>query len=181
MGLICLAVFFLFSFCNQVVLVHLVNYATDLGFVPLVAATLLSMVGLSNIAGRIGMGAISDKIGNINILVVSCLVASLSLILLTFAGDLWMLYLFAVAYGFAHGAEVPQQTALVGKFFGIRVTLVGVIHGISLIGSAIGAWLTGQIFDITGSYRIAFLIGVGAIIIALTSTLVLGRQKPPPA
>ncbi len=176
------SIFFLFNFCNQMVSVHLVNYATDLGTAALVAATLVSVVGLSGVAGRILMGVASDRVGNLNTLILAAAGIALSLIWLTFARELWMFYLFAAVFGFNFGAEVPQQTALVSKLFGLRTMLVGIAHSCSNLGGALGSWVGGKVFDVTLSYRFAFLLGVVAIVCALAVAFTLSkRDRPQPA
>ena len=172
--------YFLFGFCVQMVMVHLVNYATDLGITPLVAATLLSVVGIGSMLGRLAMGAASDRIGSSNALAICCLVLGISLLWLIFVREIWMFYLFAIIFGFAYGGEVPQIAALVGQLFGLRsvAALVGVVLiGLS-IGGALGSLMGGRIFDVTGSYQIAFTIAVVVSVAALILVLTLRRGRP---
>ena len=170
---------FLFIFCVQMIMIHLVNYATDLGITALVAATLLSVVGASSIAGRLVMGTASDRIGSNNALTISCLVLVISLLWLIFARELWMLYLFAIVFGFAYGGRVPQTPALIGQFFGLRAVaaLVGAVIFGGTLGGALGSWVGGQIFDVTHSYQVAFTIAVVASLSALLITLMLRKTK----
>ncbi|MBI2868571.1 MAG: MFS transporter [Chloroflexi bacterium] len=169
-------IFALFTFVNQMIVVHVVNYATDLGIAPLVAATIISGVGLSGFIGRVLMGAASDRIGNMKTLVIACLGIAPSLVLLVFARDMWVFYLFAMVYGFSYGAEMPQQSALIGKFFGLRVMLVGILQAGACIGGALGAWTGGKIFDITNSYELAFLTAAAAVVLALALIVMMGRR-----
>jgi len=172
------SVFFLFTFCNQMVMTHLVNYATDAGITPLLAATLVSGLGLSGMTGRLLMGFASDRIGSINVLILACLGMVPALVLLIYARELWMLYIFTMIYGFSYGAEVPQQAALIGRFFGLRAVLVGILQSASNIGGALGSWLGGKVYDVTRSYQIAFLVAGAAIVSALVITIVSIRCKP---
>jgi len=103
------AIFFLFVFSLQMVMVHLVNYATDLGIDSLVAATFLSVLGFTSVLGRLLMGAASDRIGSHNALVICCVVMVASLVLLMFTREIWTFYLFSAIFGFAYGGEVPQM------------------------------------------------------------------------
>jgi MFS family permease len=172
--------YFLFSFCVQMIMVHLVNYATDLGIISLVAATLLSMVGIGSMFGRLAMGAASDRIGSSNALAICCLVLGISLLWLIFVREIWMFYLFAIIFGFAYGGEVPQMAALVGQLFGLRSVsaLVGVVLiGLS-IGGALGSLMGGRIFDLTDSYQVAFIIAVVVSVAALILVLMLKRARP---
>jgi len=168
----------LFNFCLQMVMVHLVNYATDIGITPLVAATFISVIGIGSITGRIAMGAFSDRLGSHNALLMCCIILVSTLVLLIFARDPWMFYLFAVIFGFAYGGEVPQMAALVGRFFGLRAVaaLVGTIALGATTGGALGSYLAGHIFDVTDSYRLAFSIAASASLMAIVTTIGIGRQ-----
>lgn len=175
---ILLTIYFLFNFCLQMVMVHLVNYATDLYISPLVAATFISVIGVGSIAGRLAMGAVSDRIGSHNALLICCVILFATLIQLIFAKGLWTFYLFAVVFGFAYGGEVPQMAALVGSFFGLQsvATLVGIVVLGTRIGGALGSYLAGAIFDATNSYRIAFSMAALASLMAVAATLAIGRH-----
>jgi MFS family permease len=173
------SVFFLFNFCLQMVMIHLVNYATDMGIASLIAATFISIIGLSGFLGRLIMGTASDRIGSNNALAICCAILMTTMVWLIFARELWMFYLFAVIFGFAYGGEVPQMPVLVGRFFGLRAVaaLVGVVVFGATIGGAIGAWVGGQIFDVTQSYQVAFTIAAIAGFVAVIITLVLKKVK----
>ena len=102
-----------------------------------------------------------------------------TLIFLIFAQEMWMFYLFAIIFGFAYGGEVPQMPVLVGRFFGMRAVaaLVGVTVFGATIGGALGAWMGGQIFDVTQSYQLAFTIAAVAGFISVVLTLMLKKLK----
>ena len=166
-------VFGFIFFCVQIVIVHLYNYATDIGIDPLIAASLVVTIGILSIAGRLVMGVGADRIGNYNILIICCILLIVSFVLLIFGGSLWSLYLFAVVFGFAYGGEVPQIPLFLGKFFGTKAmaALMGVILFVSNIGGALGPLIAGKIYDLDASYRWAFIVGVvvssGALVVAL--------------
>ncbi len=172
-------VFFMFNICLQMVMVHLVNYATDIGIASLIAATFISIIGIGSFIGRLLMGAASDRIGANNALLICCIIMMTTLVLLIFTRELWMFYLFAIVFGFAYGGEVPQIPVLIGQFFGMRAVtaLVGVIIFGSTIGGAFGAWVGGQIFDVTQSYQLAFTIAAVASFIAIMFTLILKKTR----
>lgn len=90
-----------------------------------------------------------------------------------------MFYLFAIVFGFAYGGEVPQMPALVGRFFGLRAVaaLVGVVVFGATTGGAIGAWVAGQVFDVTHSYQGAFIIAAIVSLLAVIITLMLKKTK----
>jgi MFS transporter, OFA family, oxalate/formate antiporter len=167
--------FFLFSVCVQLVLVHLVNYATDLGIDPFTAATIVSVIGIGSIAGRLFSGSMSDRIGEKNAMIISCLGLVIALILLIFSNQLWMLYVFAILFSFSYGAEVTLMPLLAGQIFGLAavMALTGIVSASARVGGAIGSWMGGAVFDSTQSYLIAFAIAAvfGLIIFSLAVTL----------
>jgi MFS family permease len=167
--------FFLFSVCVQLVLVHLVNYATDLGIDPFTAATIVSVIGIGSIAGRLFSGSMSDRLGEKNAMIISCLGLVVALILLIFSNQLWMLYVFAVLFSFSYGAEVTLMPLLAGQIFGLAavMALTGVVSASARVGGAVGSWMGGAIFDSTQSYSIAFIIAAvfGIVIVSLAVTL----------
>ena len=173
------AIFFLFNFCLQVVMVHLVNYATDIGITSLIAATFISIIGVGSFVGRLLMGTASDRIGGNNALLICCTILTAALVFFIFAGELWTFYLFAIVFGFAYGGEVPQMPVLLGRFFGLRAvaTLVGTVVFGATVGGALGAWAAGQIFDMTQSYQMAFIIAAVASLAAVLITLMLKKAK----
>ena len=173
------SIFFLFNFCLQMVMVHLVNYATDIGIASLIAATFISIIGLGSFVGRLLMGIASDRIGASNVLLICCIIMMAALVFLIFTRELWMFYFFAIVFGFAYGGEVPQMPVLVGRFFGLRAVaaLVGVVVFGATIGGAIGAWVGGQVFDITQSYQLAFNIAAVTSFISVVLTLMLKKLK----
>jgi MFS family permease len=165
-------------FCVQMIIVHLFNHATDIGIDPLIAASLVATIGILSIAGRLIMGVGSDKLGNFNILIICCILLIISFVLLIFAKSLWLLYIFAVIFGFAYGGEVPQIPLFLGKFFGTRAlaALTGVILFVSNIGGALGPLVAGKIFDLEASYKWAFILGAVIGFGALAIALILKRQ-----
>jgi MFS family permease len=173
------ATFFLFFFSTQIVVVHLVNYATDVGISPLIAATLVSLIGAISIIGRLTSGISSDKIGIHQTMILACITLTLSFIFLLFSRSLWAFYLFAVIFSVPYGAEVPQLPLFIGKYFGTKnmATLVGFGLFAGSLGGALGAWAAGEIFDITKSYQGAFIAGAVAGLISLIFILLLKRQS----
>ncbi len=173
------SIYFLFNFCLQMVMVHLVNYATDIGISSLIAATFLGFIGIASFAGRIVMGAWSDRIGGNNAIIISGVLLGGSLILLLYTGELWTFYLFAVIFGFGYGGEVPQMPVLIGRYYGLKVAaaLVGIIVSFAGFGGGLGAWMAGRIFDVTQSYQTAFTIAIVAIFAAIGVMFMLKREK----
>jgi MFS family permease len=170
--------FFTFFFCIQLIMVHLVNYATDVGINPLIAATFISVIGAISIVGRLSSGAGSDKIGIHNTLILTRIFLIASFICLIFTRSLWAFYLFAVLFSLPYGGEIPQIPLYIGKYFGTgsMATLIGLNGCVTSIGGAFGAWVAGAIFDATNSYTGAFLTGAVIGLISLLLVLILKRR-----
>lgn len=168
----------LFFFGVMMILVHLVNYATDMGISPLVAASLISIVGAASIVGRLTTGAGADKIGLYHTLIITRVFLILSFICLLLARPLWSFYLFAVLFGLPYGGEIPQIPLFVGKHWGTRAmaTLVGSNLFVISIGGALGSWVAGKIFDMTQSYQGAFFTGAVTALASLIIILVLAYK-----
>ena len=172
----------MFVFNLHVIMVHLVNYATDIGISPLVAATFISTIGVVSIAGRIVIGIGSDRFGSNNALLLCCALLSISLIWLIFTKTLWAFYLFAIVFGFAYGGEIPLIPMFIGQFFGTRsmAALVGLLLFVSNIGGALGPWVGGKVFDMTLSYQLAFVITAVVGLVSLVMAFVLKRYSRAP-
>ncbi len=177
--IIMITIFSLIFFCTQIVIVHLVNYATDIGITPLMAATFVSIIGVVSISGRLIMGVGADKLGIYNTLIICCLLLTVSMGFLVITHEIWAFYLFAVVFGFAYGGEVPQIPLFVGKFGGTRAmaTLMGLTLFVGNIGGSLGPWVAGKIFDVTANYHWAFIVGTIVGLCSLILALILKRQN----
>ncbi|MFC1988388.1 MFS transporter [Chloroflexota bacterium] len=170
--LVC-AAYFLVWYVTYSIMTHIVVYSTDSGIALPQAASIISVVGALSIAGRLVMGSTSDKLGNIRALIICCMVLTVAMFWLQFAKELWMLYLFAVVYGFAHGGFFTVMSPLVAELFGTisHGTNFGMVLFLGQIGGAIGPVVTGYIYDVTQSYQLAFLVllaaSVGAFILSI--------------
>ncbi len=171
------SLFFLLNVSVQVVMVHIANYATDLGFDPLVAAIIMSVIGIGSIIGRLVMGFVADRVGSVNSLIFTSLLLCASLVWLIFARELWMLYVFAIFFSFAYGGEVPQIPLLISQFYGLGavISLTAVTTAGIRAGGGLGSWLGGEVFDLSHSYTIAFIIT--AIIALATFAVSLSLNK----
>jgi len=168
-------IWFFYAACFFIIQTHIVRHAIDLGFTSMQAASLLSISGFANIPGRILMGIASDHFGRKRIAVICALFMAGAMLWLTESTSLWMLYIFAAVFGAANGGLAPPLLAIVGDTFGVRH--IGAIFGILEVGWAAGAAvspvLAGYIFDITGSYYSAFLLGMLAMLIIVVLLLLL--------
>jgi len=125
--------------------------------------------------GRFLSGIGIDRYGSRAIIISCLLLLIIGLLWLQVAGSLWMLYLFACLYGLAHGGLFTAISPIVAEIFGIRShgTILGIIVCFGTTGGAIGPIIAGQIFDLTGSYTIAFwtLIAVSACSLGIILSL----------
>jgi|TARA_Y100000031_G_C8245205_1_gene397704 MFS family permease len=171
---------FLYASNIFLVMTHLVPHATDIGFSAVQAATILSLIGAAVVAGRILMSVTADRIGKKVTVVICVLLQAGAMIWLMWAQDLWMLYLFALVYGFAFGGVSPAMAALVGDTFGLgRLgSILGILEVGFGVGAAVGPVVGGLIFDINHSYFVAFLLGAVAMFaVALFVTLIRREMK----
>jgi MFS family permease len=170
--------FLLFFIGTQIVMVHLVNYATDNGIDALVAATFIGVIGLASIASRLSMGVISEKVGLYWGFLFIGVSLALSFVLLLFTRSVWSFYLFTLLFSIPYGGEVTQIPLVIGRYFGARSmsTLVGMVVFAIGVGGALGPWLAGKIYDLTGSYDAAFITGAVIAAVSLGVIFLLKRR-----
>ena len=166
-------------FGQQAVLVHIVPHASDIGFSGTMAASILSIIGSLTIAGMIVMSNVGDRLGNKPALIISFVLVTLALFWLLAAREAWMLFIFAVVFGFAFGGIVALESPVVAELFGLRAhgTLFGIVVAAFTLGGGIGAFLTGKVFDITGDYSLAFIASAILSLIGLILVLLLKAPK----
>ena len=173
------AVWFIFVFCMQIILVHIVPHATDLGISATIAATILSMIGGFSILGRLGMGGLSDRLGTKSVFVITACFLGSSLLWVQFAQEVWMFYLFAAIYGIAHGGYFALLPLMVARLFGLLSlgTILGAVLFIGAIGGTIGPVIAGRVFDVTGSYQPVLIAILALSIISIILMLLLRPIK----
>jgi len=176
-----LSIWLLFGACASLILTHVVPYATDIGISFIEAATILSVISGFNILSRLLVGRISDTIGRKIPGIVCAMLGIGALVWLIWSHNLLMFYLFAIAFGFYFGGLGVSSLAMAGDFF--RGPSLGKIIGVMEVGfvtgSAIGSVLGGYIFDVTGSYIVAFVIGAVAILMTGLFVSLMGERQVP--
>jgi MFS family permease len=165
-----------FTMAEGTVLVHIVPHAIGLGVPSTSAAAIIAIIGGISIGGRVLMGSAGDRIGNKRAWMVCLTLMTISLFWLLVAGEMWMLYLFAVVFGFGYGGLSVLLSPMAAEFFGLSSH--GVIFGLVIMfggtgGMAIGPVIAGHIFDVTGSYYLAFLIYAIVCVVGLLLTSML--------
>jgi MFS family permease len=165
--------------------VHLVAYCIDLGYGPARGAAMLSVLLGTGVISRLGSGLIADKIGGVGTLILGSTLQCVTLIFYLPFNGLTSLYIVSALFGLAQGGIVPSYALIVRQYFparqaGVRVSLVLMS---TVVGMAIGGWMSGEIFDLTGSYRAAFLNGIAwnLVNMAIAFWLLFGRMRPRPA
>jgi MFS family permease len=156
-------------------LTHIVPYAEGLDIPKTAAASLVSTYGAVSMGGRIVMGYLGDRLGHKRAIVICLIIAVVGMAWLQAADDLWMLYVFAAVYGFSHGGFFTLISPLIAGLFGTRSqgSLLGVVIFSGTLGGGIGMTLSGYIFDVTGSYRIAFILLLGLVLFGLVNMLLV--------
>jgi len=160
------------------VIAHIVLHGIGLGTSPAKAALILSFTGAASTAGRIILGSAGDRLGYKRTLAIALGLQSASMFWLLPSKELWMLYLFGTAFGFSYGGIAALFSPFVAEQFGLNAhgIILGVFMISSQIGEAISPIITGHIFDIMGSYLLAFLIW--AILATAALVLLLMTRRP---
>jgi MFS family permease len=163
--------------------VHLVAYCAGLGYGAARGAEMLSVMLACGVVSRLASGWIADRIGGLGTLLLGSVLQGLALLLyLPFDGPV-SLYLISALFGLAQGGILPSYAIIVRDYFAPQEAgaRVGVIIAANLAGMALGGWLSGALFDLTGGYRAAFLNGVAWNIVHITLVLWLvqraGRRR----
>ena len=142
--------------------VHIVAYCGDLGYGVARGAEMLSiMLGLG-VVSRIASGFLADKIGGIGTLILGSTLQCMALLFYIPFDGLVSLYVVSALFGLAQGGIVPSYAMIVRQYFPAREagTRVSLVLMTTVIGMAIGGWMSGEIYDLTGSYQAAFFNGI---------------------
>ena len=162
-------------------LVHIVAYCGDLGIAAARGAEMLSLMMGFGIVSRLASGWIADRIGGLRTLLLGSTLQAVALALFVPADGLMSLYAVSVLFGVFQGGVVPSYAIIVREFFPARQagSRLGLVLMATLFGMALGGWMSGAIFDLTGSYRAAFVNGIAwnVLNIAIVAWLLL-RQAP---
>lgn len=170
--------------------VHIVAYCTDLGFGAARGAEMLSLMLACGIVSRLVSGVICDRIGGVRTLLLGSALQGVGLALFLPFDGLVPLYVISAMFGLFQGGIVPAYAIIIREYFAPQEAgaRVGAVIMATLIGMALGGWMSGWIFDLTGSYRAAFLNGmawnllnlsiVGWLFWRVRRQSVVGRVQP---
>jgi len=159
--------------------VHIVAYCGDLGYGVQRGAQMLSLMLGFGIISRLASGWISDRIGGLRTLLLGSVLQGIALALFVPFNGLASLYVVSALFGLFQGGLVPAYAIIVREFFPPREagTRVAIILMATLFGMAFGGWASGAIFDATGSYRAAFVNGIGWNLLNMSIALWLMRRS----
>ena len=160
--------------------VHIVAYCSDLGYGATSGARMLSLMLGFGIISRIASGFLADRLGGVATLVIGSAAQMLALVLYLLADGLTSLFVISALFGLFQGGLVPSYAMIIRESFPMQQagTRVGVVMMMTLLGMALGGWISGLIFDVTGSYRIAFANGVVWNAVNLLIALYLLARSP---
>ncbi|MCX2862537.1 MFS transporter [Paucibacter sp. PLA-PC-4] len=150
--------------------VHIVAYCSDLGFGAARGAQMLSLMLACGIVSRLVFGLICDRIGGIRTLLLGSALQGVALLLFLPFDGLVPLYLISALFGLFQGGIVPTYAIIVREHFAPQDagSRVGTVIMATLLGMALGGWMSGWVFDLTGSYDAAFVNGIGWNLLNLT-------------
>jgi len=157
--------------------VHIVAYCSDLGYGATNGAQMLSIMLAFGIVSRLVSGWICDRIGGLRTLLLGSVLQGIALFLFLPFNGLVSLYVVSAMFGLFQGGIVPAYAIIVREYFPPREAGVrtGIVLMATLFGMALGGWVSGLIFDLTGSYHAAFINGIGWNLLNLTIALWLLR------
>jgi MFS family permease len=160
-------------------MVHLVPHIINIQISAATAASVMATIGAVNVVGRLVFGFIGDRMGSLQAYAMGFVIILGSLIWLLFMREAWMLYAFAVLWGFSAGGMGTVQTPIIAELFGIKS--LGAIFGVCglgvMIGGSIGPVVIGYLFDIEGNYQIAFIACAIFTLAGIILNLWLTRYK----
>ena len=166
--------------------VHIVAYCADLGYGVANGANMLSLMLGFGIFSRVASGFVADRIGGLATLLIGSTLQGLALFLYLLADGLMPLYVISSLFGLFQGGIVPMYAVVARDYFPPEQagTRVSIVLTSTIVGMALGGWISGVIFDLTGSYWQAFVNGLiwNLVNLSIVSFLFLrGRAKSQPA
>lgn len=162
------------------IVVHHVAYLVDAGFTTLFAASVFGLQGIMSAAGKMTIGYLGDRLGRTGAIILSFGLSAVGIIALLSVRDpsaVWRVYIFATAFGFSLGTRGPLVSAVAADHFrGRRFgSIYGMVHLGNGVGGAIGPFVAGYLFDLSGTYVPGFLIALGSLVLAAASILLAVR------
>ena len=159
--------------------VHIVAYCGDLGYGPAQGAAMLSLMLGFGIVSRLGSGFIADRIGGFATVLMGTTLQAVALVLYLGFNGLSSLYVVSALFGLFQGGIVPSYALVVREIFPAReaASRISAVLMATVAGMAIGGWMSGVIFDLTGSYRAAFLNGIAWNFVNIGIVILVWRAR----
>jgi MFS family permease len=161
--------------------VHIVAYCGDLGYGAARGAEMLSLMLAFGIVSRIGSGFLADRIGGLRTLLIGSLLQGFALLFYLFFDSMSSLYIISAMFGLFQGGIVPSYAIIVREAMPASeaATRVGTVIFGTVIGMSLGGWVSGEIFDATGSYAAAFMNGLAwnALNVTIVTALLLRARR----
>jgi MFS family permease len=163
--------------------VHIVAYCGDLGYGAAAGAQMLSLMLGFGIVSRLASGWVADHIGGVRTLLLGSSLQAIALLLYLPFDGLFSLYVISALFGLFQGGIVPSYAIIIREFFAPKEAgaRVGLVVMATLFGMALGGWMSGEVFDLTGSYRAAFINGIAWNLLNLSIVIWLMRRPTAPA
>ncbi len=142
--------------------VHIVSFCVDLGYSAGIGGQMLSLMLLCGVVSRLASGFLADWLGGVWTVIIGSALQCLALFLYLPANGLISLYLVSAVFGLAQGGIVPSYAVVVREYMPAQEAgrRVGFVLMMTILGMALGGWLSGWIYDLTGSYEMAFVNGI---------------------
>lgn len=165
---------------HAIILAHVVSMATFKGVPGVEAAGVLAVIAGASVISRFAFSVAADRYGGRLTLTVALLGQALPVIILFFASDAWVFYLFAIVFGLSYGGEMVGFPIINKQLFGTRAPL-STIYSFEMVGGgtgmALGGWLGGGLFDVSGDYTWSLIASLGIGLIGVPLALMLPRHK----
>lgn len=168
-------VYFSWFFYLSVIAVHIVVHAIGLGMSPSRAASVLIIIGITGIIGRLVSGRLADVLGMKPVLLTSFVFMFLASLSIIIGAEAWVIFLFAFLFGIAYGTFETMQSPIIAELFGLNSvgTVFGAALSVSTMGYIFGPIVAGYLFDITNSYQIAFIICALMALVSIAAVVIL--------
>lgn len=167
--------------------VHIVAYCVDLGYGVARGGEMLSIMLAAGVVSRLASGYLADRIGGVRTLLVGSTLQCLSLFLYIPFDGLASLYVVSLVFGLSQGGIVPSYAIIVREYMPAAEAgqRIGIVILATIAGMALGGWMSGWIYDLTGSYAAAFLNGIAWNLLNMAVAFLLlwrsGTARPQPA
>jgi MFS family permease len=170
---------FCYGYCVFSTMVHITPHGIELGISAIRAANLIATIGAMGILGKVFWGMMGDIIGNKKILIIGFVFVLIASGGLVQSSTAWILFMFAGVFGFGYGAITVSHSPIIAELFGLKShgLIFGIFNISVMIGSATGPLMTGYIFDVTHSYRIAFLISAVVSLSGIVLSIFLQSRR----